>query len=178
MRIRRGNAAGRRRIPAPKPHAMERMYQQALSAGRLLPDAAQLRLVGMLSQLQGKLPAFAASLEQHRAELSALQRQIQTVPSKDEGRLQQLHQKLEELRPPRKPKGIYIHGGVGTGKTQLMDLFFESTQLAKKRRVHLHDFMVDVHSRIHAWKQAEPEEEPLLDMKEEKEAEVRCSLRS
>ncbi len=45
-------------------------------------------------------------------------------------------------------KGLYIHGPVGTGKTMLMDLFFETLPVRRKRRVHFNDFMTDVHDRI------------------------------
>ncbi len=52
-------------------------------------------------------------------------------------------------RPPKAPvKGLYIHGGVGRGKTMLMDLFFELVPVRRKRRAHFNDFMADVHDRI------------------------------
>lgn len=45
-------------------------------------------------------------------------------------------------------KGLYIHGGVGRGKTMLMDMFFELLPVRRKRRVHFNDFMADVQDRI------------------------------
>jgi cell division protein ZapE len=85
-------------------------------------------------------------------------------------RLMALEQRLEEYRlvskssalgwmfgnraksgPPL--KGLYIHGEVGRGKTFLMDLFFETSRVAKKRRAHFHEFMADVHERVHLIRQ-------------------------
>ncbi|XP_010268417.1 PREDICTED: lactation elevated protein 1-like isoform X2 [Nelumbo nucifera] len=46
-------------------------------------------------------------------------------------------------------KGLYLYGGVGTGKTMLMDLFFEQLPTSwRKKRIHFHDFMLNVHSRL------------------------------
>ena len=51
------------------------------------------------------------------------------------------------------PKGLYIHGAVGGGKTMLMDLFYDTVvQTDKKRRVHFNSFMLDTHRRIHSLK--------------------------
>ncbi|MBZ9952522.1 cell division protein ZapE [Mesorhizobium sp. BR1-1-15] len=50
-------------------------------------------------------------------------------------------------------KGLYIHGGVGRGKTMLMDLFFELLPVRRKRRVHFNDFMAEVQDRIQKHRQ-------------------------
>ena len=47
-------------------------------------------------------------------------------------------------------QGIYIYGGVGRGKSMIMDIFFENIQLTNKRRLHFHDFMKEVHSEIYS----------------------------
>lgn len=53
-------------------------------------------------------------------------------------------------RKPEIVRGLYVHGGVGRGKTMLMDLFFAEVPTQKKRRAHFHEFMSDVHDRITA----------------------------
>jgi cell division protein ZapE len=75
-------------------------------------------------------------------------------------RLQALAVALKRYRPgkrffftPRPPKGLYIWGDVGRGKSMLMDLFFDAAQVEKKRRVHFNEFMVQTHARIHEWRQ-------------------------
>ena len=55
--------------------------------------------------------------------------------------------RLFRRTPP--PRGLYIHGGVGRGKSMLMDLFFASAPVTRKKRVHFNAFMLDVHRRLH-----------------------------
>lgn len=53
-------------------------------------------------------------------------------------------------------KGLYLWGGVGRGKTLLMDLFFNNVDFPAKQRVHFHEFMLDVHDQIAQWRQLAP----------------------
>src|SRR6516165_9572943 len=79
-----------------------------------------------------------------------------------------LEQRLAGYKPPRKqrllgrlfadkngspPRGLYVHGEVGRGKTMLMDLFFQASRISRKRRAHFHEFMATVHERIYGYRQ-------------------------
>jgi predicted ATPase len=59
----------------------------------------------------------------------------------------------EKIEPLNTPKGFYMYGDVGSGKTMLMDLFLEATPLQFKQRVHFNSFMIDFHNSLHHWRQ-------------------------
>ncbi|XP_075058983.1 AFG1-like ATPase [Mixophyes fleayi] len=64
-----------------------------------------------------------------------------------------LSQFFTRRKPPR---GLYVFGDVGTGKTMVMDMFFSQVEVEQKKRVHFHGFMLDVHERIHRLKKTLP----------------------
>jgi cell division protein ZapE len=82
-------------------------------------------------------------------------------------------------RPPEGPHGLYIWGSVGRGKSMLMDLFFADAPIARKRRVHFHEFMLEVQERLHrrreelAAKGAPPESDTIVPIAKEIAAETR-----
>jgi len=53
------------------------------------------------------------------------------------------------INRPRVPRGVYMHGGVGRGKSFLMDCFYQSVPLKRKTRLHFHEFMREVHRELH-----------------------------
>jgi len=89
-------------------------------------------------------PAQAAAVDK----IQQLYEALLTRPSPSSG----LRALLARLRRSSRqaPRGLYLWGGVGRGKTWLMDCFYECLPLTRKRRVHFHRFMEDVHDRLRA----------------------------
>jgi len=74
------------------------------------------------------------------------------------------------LSPPKPPKGVYFWGGVGRGKSFLMDCFFNSVPYRRKKRIHFHAFMQQIHRDLDKYK-GEPD--PMLKIAEQVAKETR-----
>jgi cell division protein ZapE len=112
-------------------HSINDQYDRLVATGRIERDARQMAIVR-------KLDALSATLTENRL-------------AKKSSALGWLFGARRDETPT--PRGLYVWGGVGRGKTMLMDLFFESVEIDLKRRVHFHAFMADVHKRIFDWRQ-------------------------
>jgi cell division protein ZapE len=113
------------------PSSVTAHYAEAVAAGRVEEDRAQLAVIGMMAQLE-------ARIVEHRL-------------ARKSSALGWLFASRASAQPAI--KGLYIYGAVGRGKTMLMDFFFDASPVARKRRAHFHEFMLNVHERIHALRQ-------------------------
>ncbi len=86
--------------------------------------------------------------------LHRFERLARDIAAQEAARIGLVGRFFRARRTPEAVRGLYIHGEVGRGKTMLMDMFFECIEMKAKRRAHFHDFMADVHERIHAERQA------------------------
>jgi cell division protein ZapE len=107
------------------PDTFATRYAALVASRKIEPDPAQAELVRRLTALE-------KALAQHRL-------------ARKSSSLGWLFSRRETPGPV---KGLYVHGDVGRGKTMLMDLFFTSSEVRRKRRAHFHEFMADVHDRI------------------------------
>ncbi|MDF0584861.1 cell division protein ZapE [Bradyrhizobium yuanmingense] len=117
-------------LSTPNPSFRE-AYQAEIASGAIEPDAAQAEVAEAYAALDLRLSTYK--------------------PARKQGLLSRLFGSGDKDEAPR---GLYIHGEVGRGKTMLMDLFFQHSSVEHKRRAHFHEFMADVHERIYDYRQS------------------------
>jgi cell division protein ZapE len=113
--------------PGGADHSLALRYDQMVAGGTIHNDDTQRVILDALQALSHQLNRHAAAPPRPRL----------------------LHRILGRKGAAAAPPGIYIWGNVGRGKSMLMDLFFENAPVTRKRRVHFHAFMQEVHQRIH-----------------------------
>ena len=118
-------------MPQPQDAALLAAYKAKIERGEIKNDPAQLDIVE-------RLDAILENVSTHR------------LASKKSA----LGWLFGQSKKQPTPRGLYVHGDVGRGKTMLMDMFFRQSSIAAKRRVHFHAFMGDVHERIGAHRRA------------------------
>lgn len=111
-------------------------YKELQARGELRPDARQEAVMTRLQRLHEGL-----------CELEHMAKKL--------GLLGKLFGKKADA--PR-PKGLYIYGDVGRGKSMVMDLFFSASPIEKKRRIHFHQFMLEVHAAMNRWRKLDAKE--------------------
>jgi len=120
---------------------LEARYRELVERGEIEVDRDQARAVAELARLERALADYRPAARGRRGLFG------------------------RRTAPADPPPGVYLHGGVGRGKSMLMDLFHGGIDVEKKRRVHFHDFMLDVHARLHERRRSHPREgEPLVPL--------------
>ena len=173
-------------------------YELMVDAGKVRRDDAQVALVAKFDALHESLaslppvPTLAPIESISKSSSPLLLLLSRTLASMQSFLRKKFH--LWSFGPP--PRGLYIHGSVGVGKSFLMDLFYASVSVpdddfccnndahsptdtqakVTKRRVHFHEFMLDVHHRIFIYKQKHPRGDaiPIIAQQLAQEAQLLC----
>ena len=124
---------------APQGLGPEASYQARLAGGDLAEDPAQAAAIARLQALWQALRGYDPA-------------PLDAAP-KPAGLLGRLFGRASAPARQDPPRGLYLVGEVGRGKSMLMDLFFETAEVPRKQRLHFHAFMQQAHRRIHGWKQ-------------------------
>ncbi|KAI9146029.1 AFG1-like ATPase-domain-containing protein [Paraphysoderma sedebokerense] len=127
------------------------VYEQLIRTRKLNNDPFQRKIIGILQGLYDRVLSFYPQWNEIRHK--------ESEGSRNRGLSQSgwLNKVLSKFSDPPKPQfgpeGLYLYGDVGTGKTMCMDLFYNSLPSdMKKKRVHFHAWMLDIHARIHEYR--------------------------
>ncbi|KAJ1929104.1 ATPase [Tieghemiomyces parasiticus] len=131
-------------VPTEGPLAV---YQSLITNKKLRDDEFQRSIVGVLQQMYLKLKDYHPATAHHNVIMEKI---AKLLP------FRQGHYIHHHPSPPddTHPAGLYLYGDVGTGKTMLMDMLYDTLQVERKKRIHFHAFMQDVHQRMQRYREA------------------------
>ncbi|KAI1502399.1 AFG1-like ATPase [Biscogniauxia marginata] len=124
-------------------------YDRRVAEGRLRNDQHQRGIIQSLQHLHDELVHYQARPVEHPS-LESLMPTKPTKPLFAWFGLKSSSAPTQEI-PDDLPRGLYLYGDVGSGKTMLMDLFYDTlpSSIKSKTRIHFHNFMQEVHRRLH-----------------------------
>jgi cell division protein ZapE len=133
-----GSSPSNAQPPGPLP-----AYRARIADGELTPDPSQMLAAERLQDLWVKLRGYDPAPRPANGGNGLISRLLRRKPA--------------DWAPEDRPNGLYLVGEVGRGKSMLMDLFFATAEVPRKRRIHFHHFMQEAHRRVHDWKRANPD---------------------
>lgn len=126
-------------------HDLKTVYQQEVEQDNIRFDPAQQEAINALAELSNRLESYR--------------------PSAGASLFEKI---LAGKKYKQSPKGYYIYGDVGRGKSMVMDMFYATVPIANKRRVHFYNFMAEIHQELHNWrkkyKHDQSKKDPLPDI--------------
>ena len=149
-------------------HNLQSVYTEKVAEGSLDYDENQFKLINLLNKI-------SAHLVDKQNRENELEQYFTSIPTDEKNSAQGTEKsekntipELSAAEPPsevspghstehsaevrRRARGLYIYGDVGIGKTVVMDMFFDNCDIKAKKRVHFHQFMLDIHHKIHIYK--------------------------
>ena len=126
---------------------LQSVYSSKVADGSLDFDENQFRLIKLLNKISTHLvdKEEKSKIPPHIIPVSEVTTAATVAVENDGG---EPHIEQAEARA----RGLYIYGDVGIGKTVVMDMFYDNCNITAKKRVHFHQFMLDIHNRIHLYK--------------------------
>eukprot|EP00466_Bigelowiella_natans_P008345 jgi/Bigna1/140501/aug1.56_g15209 len=156
------------------------IYSELVAKGRLKEDPSQIEALHLIEDLHTAVRSIATVFLPPTSELSnnlisdySSQVTKYNPPSSKEGKssgggwLSSIFGSGGSSSVRGAPRGLYLYGGVGCGKTMLMDMFFDCVESERKRRVHFHAFMLDLHKRMHELRSADIKGDPIPHITQE-----------
>ena len=130
--------------------AIFKSYQQLLETKEINADQEQFLVIGELSALGTRI------VNKYKARLFS--KLLQKVTTKNHF------------------LGTYIYGSMGTGKSMMMDLFYNNVDIKQKKRIHFHNFMIDLHKKLHQIRQSAKKTDVIVELAKQiaKETKLLC----